>query len=222
MSGDWIEMSQRERDRLKVMAPVLEGRRTQSEAGMLLKRCVRRVRRIQRRLATNAESCEQDMGNASEREQGREQGRSKTATEPPSMKATPEPAERSMLLPTGIASPQPPPPRTEPTDEASDEHKDGGGGRWIAPKTEQTGRLTEPGRRARWKIDSGASGTSRPLRLGVTKTGRGWKIAQTSGRSIVFLDETGLMLQALVRRTLAPQGCTPVMYSWDRLSVIVA
>jgi transposase len=32
----------------------------------------------------------------------------------------------------------------------------------------------------------------------------------------VFLDETGLMLQPLVRRTWAPQGQTPVMYSWDR------
>jgi putative transposase len=41
----------------------------------------------------------------------------------------------------------------------------------------------------------------------------------------VFLDETGLMLQPLVRRTWAPQGQTPVMYSWDRhdrLSVIAA
>jgi transposase len=39
----------------------------------------------------------------------------------------------------------------------------------------------------------------------------------------VFLDETGVMLQPLVRRTWAPQGQTPVMYSWDRhdrLSVI--
>jgi len=39
----------------------------------------------------------------------------------------------------------------------------------------------------------------------------------------VFLDETGLMLQPLVRRTWAPAGQTPVMYSWDRrdrLSVI--
>jgi len=39
----------------------------------------------------------------------------------------------------------------------------------------------------------------------------------------VFLDETGLMLQPLVRRTWAPEGQTPVMYSWDRhdrLSVI--
>ena len=39
----------------------------------------------------------------------------------------------------------------------------------------------------------------------------------------MFLDETGLMLQPLVRRTWAPQGHTPVMYSWDRhdrLSVV--
>jgi transposase len=40
---------------------------------------------------------------------------------------------------------------------------------------------------------------------------------------VLFLDETGLMLQPLVRRTWAPAGQTPVMYSWDRhdrLSVI--
>ena len=40
---------------------------------------------------------------------------------------------------------------------------------------------------------------------------------------MLFLDETGLMLQPLVRRTWAPAGQTPVMYSWDRhdrLSVI--
>ena len=40
---------------------------------------------------------------------------------------------------------------------------------------------------------------------------------------MLFLDETGLMLQPLVRRTWAPEGQTPVMYSWDRhdrLSVI--
>ena len=39
----------------------------------------------------------------------------------------------------------------------------------------------------------------------------------------MFLDETGLMLQPLVRRTWAPEGQTPVMYSWDRhdrLSVV--
>jgi transposase len=37
------------------------------------------------------------------------------------------------------------------------------------------------------------------------------------------VDETGLMLQPLVRRTWAPEGRTPVMYSWDRhdrLSVV--
>ena len=50
MNGDRIEMSQRERDVLKVMALVLEGKRTQAEAGRLLKRSVRQVRRIQRRL----------------------------------------------------------------------------------------------------------------------------------------------------------------------------
>lgn len=41
----------------------------------------------------------------------------------------------------------------------------------------------------------------------------------------MFLDETGLMLQPLVRRTWAPRGKTPVMYCWDRhdrLSVIGA
>ena len=39
----------------------------------------------------------------------------------------------------------------------------------------------------------------------------------------MFLDETGLMLAPLVRRTWAPEGQTPVMYCWDRhdrLSVI--
>jgi len=50
MNGDRVAMSQRERDRLKVMAPVLEGKRTQAEAARLLKLCVRQVRRLQRRL----------------------------------------------------------------------------------------------------------------------------------------------------------------------------
>lgn len=38
-----------------------------------------------------------------------------------------------------------------------------------------------------------------------------------------MLDESGLMLQPLVRRTWAPEGRTPVMYCWDahdRLSAI--
>ena len=40
---------------------------------------------------------------------------------------------------------------------------------------------------------------------------------------MLFLDETGLMLQPLVRRTWAPVGQRPVLYCWDRhdrLSVI--
>jgi len=56
MEGDRIEMSQRERDRLKVMASVLEGRRTQPEAARLLARCVRQVRRIQRRLEVEGDA----------------------------------------------------------------------------------------------------------------------------------------------------------------------
>jgi len=42
------------------------------------------------------------------------------------------------------------------------------------------------------------------------------KGARQRGRSIVFLDETGFMLQPVVRRTWAPRGCTPVLASWDR------
>ena len=57
MSGDRIAMSQRERDVLKVMAPVREGKRTQAEAARLLKRSVRQIRRIQRRLEE-----EEDVG----------------------------------------------------------------------------------------------------------------------------------------------------------------
>jgi transposase len=43
--------------------------------------------------------------------------------------------------------------------------------------------------------------------------------------SLVFLDESGFMLQPLVRRTWALRGQTPVLKSWDRrdrLSVISA
>src|SRR5438045_5562454 len=45
-----VEMSQRERDVLKVMQGVLDGQRTQVEAARLLKRSVRQVRRIRRKL----------------------------------------------------------------------------------------------------------------------------------------------------------------------------
>jgi len=50
MNGDRIAMSQRERDRLRVMSAVLEGQRTQAEAARLMDLCVRQVRRVQRRL----------------------------------------------------------------------------------------------------------------------------------------------------------------------------
>lgn len=50
MEKDRIEMSQRERDVLKVMSLVLKGERTQAEAARLLRRSVRQVRRIQRAL----------------------------------------------------------------------------------------------------------------------------------------------------------------------------
>ena len=49
-------MSQRERDRLKVMALVLEGRRTQAEAARLLGVSERTVRRIQRRLEAEGDA----------------------------------------------------------------------------------------------------------------------------------------------------------------------
>ena len=49
MEEDRIAMSQRERDRLKVMAPVLVGRRAMTEAARLLRLSVRQVRRIAQR-----------------------------------------------------------------------------------------------------------------------------------------------------------------------------
>ena len=42
------------------------------------------------------------------------------------------------------------------------------------------------------------------------------KKAGQEGWSIVGIDETGFLLQPLVRRTWAPRGQTPVHYSWDR------
>lgn len=50
MEKNRIEMSQRERDVLKVMSLVLKGQRTQKEASRLLGRSERQVRRIQRKL----------------------------------------------------------------------------------------------------------------------------------------------------------------------------
>lgn len=54
---------------------------------------------------------------------------------------------------------------------------------------------------------------------------RGEKKARERGWGIVLIDESGFMLQPVVRRTWAPKGQTPIQYSWDRhdrLSVITA
>ena len=53
---DLLAMTQRERDVLKVMQGVLDGKRTQAEAGRLLKRSVRQVRRLQRRLEADGDT----------------------------------------------------------------------------------------------------------------------------------------------------------------------
>jgi len=56
MEKDLIEMSRREREVLKVMRLVLEGKRTQREAGRLLGRSERQIRRIQRRLEQSGDA----------------------------------------------------------------------------------------------------------------------------------------------------------------------
>ena len=53
---DRIPMSQRERDTLKIMAPVLQGERTQAEAARLLGLSVRQVRRLQRKLQRDGDA----------------------------------------------------------------------------------------------------------------------------------------------------------------------
>src|SRR5580700_10181079 len=53
---DRVEMSQRERDVLKVMQGVIEGKRTQVEAARLLKRSVRQVRRLQGKLQAEGDA----------------------------------------------------------------------------------------------------------------------------------------------------------------------
>jgi len=55
-SQDRIAMSQRERDLLKVMGPVLQGKRTQSEAARLADLSVRQIRRIQRKLEEDGDA----------------------------------------------------------------------------------------------------------------------------------------------------------------------
>jgi hypothetical protein len=53
---DRIPMSQRERDTLKIMAPLLRGERTQAEAARLLGLSVRQVRRLQRKLEAGGDA----------------------------------------------------------------------------------------------------------------------------------------------------------------------
>jgi hypothetical protein len=52
------------------------------------------------------------------------------------------------------------------------------------------------------------------------------KKAAAEGAHLVLIDEAGLFLNPLVRRTWAPAGCTPVLQSWgrhrDKVSVIGA
>lgn len=55
-SQDRIAMSQRERDLLKVMGPVLQGQRTQVEAARLAELSVRQIRRIQRKLEEDGDA----------------------------------------------------------------------------------------------------------------------------------------------------------------------
>jgi hypothetical protein len=50
MEKDVLEMSQRERDVLRAMSPVLKGEWTQAEAARLRGKSERQVRRVQRRL----------------------------------------------------------------------------------------------------------------------------------------------------------------------------
>jgi hypothetical protein len=51
-----IAMSQRERDLLKIMAPVLQGQRTQAEAARLADLSVRQLRRLQRKLERHGDA----------------------------------------------------------------------------------------------------------------------------------------------------------------------
>jgi len=65
----------------------------------------------------------------------------------------------------------------------------------------------------------------RRLRNGGQRNGHGSKKAREQGWSIVLIDESGFMLQPVVRRTWAPKGQTPIQHSWDRhdrLSAITA
>jgi transposase len=54
-------------------------------------------------------------------------------------------------------------------------------------------------------------GTLAPQGLAADKKG-----AQRSGSPLIFLDESGFMLQPVRRRTWAPSGQTPIQRAWDR------
>jgi hypothetical protein len=56
LTPDRIPMSQKERDVLKIMHPVLDGKRTQAEAGRLLGLSERQIRRIQRKLEAGGDA----------------------------------------------------------------------------------------------------------------------------------------------------------------------
>jgi transposase len=56
VATDRIAMSQRERDLLKIMTPVLEGKRSQAEAARLADLSVRQVRRLQRKLEQDGDA----------------------------------------------------------------------------------------------------------------------------------------------------------------------
>jgi transposase len=57
---------------------------------------------------------------------------------------------------------------------------------------------------------------TKPWPEGQPQIGHGAKKARRDDRTIVFIDQTGFMLQPTVRRTWAPQGKTPIHYSGDR------
>src|SRR5436189_1704277 len=67
------------------------------------------------------------------------------------------------------------------------------------------------------------SGTRRPFINGRNAVGRTLKKAREQGRTIVFIDESGLSQQPNRCRTWAPKGETPVLqyhFNWKKLSAI--
>ncbi|TWT40693.1 hypothetical protein Pla111_33380 [Botrimarina hoheduenensis] len=72
---------------------------------------------------------------------------------------------------------------------------------------------------------SPANKTTRPLSPGVGRVGEDQTRARREGANIIFLDETGFMLQPVNRRSRTPCCSTQVQNAWDRsdrLSVIGA